>query len=229
MWHTTIAQPRTRNFQSDSSRYRPKLHTSLHTICKRPPLPRTQSLNLIARNPSSSPVMPKKRPHAAGRASKPSLESDTVFFYMPGEKPYGVFCQWHPSPITIPTTSLDFLTTNTPTASAISTTYAPCITFSCAEQANMFSKALFFASPTSCAAILSTSDPKQQKQLGQVVSHFNAWKWTQVKSRVVRVVNWYEFTDRANKGMKSVLLGTGERGLAEASPWDRVWGFGSGG
>lgn len=41
---------------------------------------------------------------------------------------------------------------------------------------------------------------------------------------MVRVGNWYKFGQ--NKEMGEVLLGTGNKEMAEASPQDRVWGIG---
>ena len=175
---------------------------------------------------------PKKKANPLGRAKKPIPESETIFFYMPNDKPYGVFCQWHPSTITIPITSLHFLTSST--ASADSTTdsatileeHAPSLTFGCAEQFYMFAKALYFADSSTCTRILATSDPKEQKKLGQQVRNFNDFKWSLVKSRVARVGNWYKFTNPANRYMCDILLGTGEQELAEASRRDRIWGIG---
>ncbi|KAF2253829.1 DUF1768-domain-containing protein, partial [Trematosphaeria pertusa] len=171
--------------------------------------------------------MPKRKGHPTGRAKKPVVESETVFFYAPNEKPYGIFCQWYSSPIVIPTASLEFLdtfSTATPTPSTILSTYAPSIAFTCAEQFYMFCKAVYFSDASSCTRILNTRDPKEQKALGARVSGFNDYKWTRVKSRVARVGNWYKYVQ--NRAMKDVLLGTGERELAEASSRDRVWGIG---
>jgi ribA/ribD-fused uncharacterized protein len=100
------------------------------------------------------------------------------------------------------------------------------MTFTCAEQLYMFSKALYFSDALSCTHILATSDPKAQKKLGKAVKNFNEYKWTLVKSRVARVGNWYKFTNPVNRHMKNVLLGTRERELAEAARRDRVWGIG---
>lgn len=90
----------------------------------------------------------------------------------------------------------------------------------------MFIKALFFSDTSSCRAILATPDPATQKKLGQSVDGFSDTEWDAVKSRVARVGNWYEFTDRRNLHMRDILLGTGERELAEAGRRDRVWGIG---
>jgi ribA/ribD-fused uncharacterized protein len=150
---------------------------------------------------------------------------------MPNAKPHGIFCQWHTSPFTIPVSSLTFLTTLAPspsTASAILATYTPSINFTCTEQSSMFAKALFFSSPTLCTRILATQDPKEQKKLGRSIPGFSEWHWDTVKRQATRVGNWYKFTDGRNGAMKNVLLGTGERELAEASRRDRVWGIGYG-
>lgn len=88
----------------------------------------------------------------------------------------------------------------------------------------MFAKALFFADADACRRILSTSDPKEQKKIGKVIANFDDDAWTRVKSRVAKVGNWYKFTQ--DEGLRGVLLGTGEKELAEASSKDRVWGIG---
>ncbi|KAH7087333.1 hypothetical protein FB567DRAFT_621104 [Paraphoma chrysanthemicola] len=171
---------------------------------------------------------PKRKPNAPGRAPNPtSQQSTTIYFYAPNSTPYGTFSQWYPSPLTIPTTSLHFLT-RSPASTTLLATYAPRIPFTCAEQVHMFAKALLFGDAASCVRILARSDPKEQKKLGKRVKGFNEYKWTRVKSRVVRVGNWYKFTDSRNEGLKEVLLGTGERELVEAAKGDRVWGIGFG-
>ncbi|KAH7074387.1 hypothetical protein BKA63DRAFT_490938 [Paraphoma chrysanthemicola] len=161
---------------------------------------------------------PKRKPNPTGRAKKPDGQrSTTFFFYLPNDKPYGVFCQWHPSPITVPTSSLHFLATS-PSSTELLAKYASSITFTCAEQVHMFAKGIVFADALSCTRILA--------KLGKAVTNFNEYKWTQVKSRVARVGNWYKFTNPVNKHMKEILLRTGDRELAEAARRDRVWGIG---
>ncbi|KAH3984400.1 hypothetical protein HBH51_031610 [Parastagonospora nodorum] len=177
----------------------------------------------------------KRKPHPAGCAPKPTTDTDssTIYFYLPNARPYGVFCQWHPSPFNIPTSSLRFLThsaprppPNHPTASQILTTHAPSIPFTCAEQSLMFCKALYFSSPDMCARIMASADPAIHKKLGRSVRGFSEWKWDKVKRRVARVGNWYKFTDGRNERLRRVLVGTGEREIVEASRRDRVWGCG---
>jgi ribA/ribD-fused uncharacterized protein len=116
--------------------------------------------------------------------------------------------------------------TDAKTAQQILDTYGSHITFICTEQSYMFLKALYFSDTPSCTKILATPDPKSQKQLGQRVQNFSFWHWSRVKSRVVRVGSWYKYTAPGNKHMKEILLGTGERELAEAARRDRIWGIG---
>jgi ribA/ribD-fused uncharacterized protein len=176
-------------------------------------------------------MSPKRKSHPPGRAPGPESESTsgTIYFYMLNAKPYGVFCQWHTSHFFIPTSSLQFLSTNAPnptTATALLAAHASFVGFPCAEQSYMFCKALFFSSVTSCARILSSQDQKEQKKVGRQIPDFSEWHWDKIKSRVARVGNWYKFTDGRNARMRDVLMGTGERELAEASRRDRVWGIG---
>lgn len=171
--------------------------------------------------------MAPKRKNARTIKTKPTPPSSTVFFYRPDEKPYGIFCQWKPSSITIPTRVLQIIV-DKPTASTIlaeHTENGASITFSCAEQSYMFCKALYFCDADSCRSIMATSDPAEQKHLGQCVVGYSG-AWTVVNSRVARITNWYKFTDPENKHMKEILLATGDKELAEASRRDRLWGIG---
>jgi hypothetical protein len=140
------------------------------------------------RNFHQTTAMGKRKPHPADRPKKATgeqaeEEQGTVFFYMPQEKPYGAFCQWHTSPFSIPTFSLQWLVDMAPpllspaqvktpeseTRSAsqmLANYYGSCINFVCAEQSYMFLKALYFSDAQSCEKILATADPKTQKQLG---------------------------------------------------------------
>jgi hypothetical protein len=107
----------------------------------------------------------------------------------------------------------------------------------------MYLKALFFSDAPTSRLILAARDPKTQKKHGQRVKHFNFEHWTQVKSRVARVGNWYKYSGgsggdkgggngrgkgkgNGNAHMKSVLLGTRGRELVEAAGRDRIWGIG---
>ncbi|KAF2715185.1 DUF1768-domain-containing protein [Pleomassaria siparia CBS 279.74] len=171
--------------------------------------------------------MPKRKGHPTGRPKGSQPTSGTIFFYLPNEIAYGIFCQWHASKIDMPVTSLGFLVTQstaTPSPSTILANLPPTLAFSCAEQLYMFTKSLYFCDSILCTRILGTSDPKDVKKLGQTVNGFNDFKWSRVKFRAAVVGNWYKF--RREGGLRDTLLGTGERELAEASMRDRVWGIG---
>jgi ribA/ribD-fused uncharacterized protein len=203
--------------------------------------------------------MGKRKPYPSGRPAKKSVAAreeevqGTIFFYMPKEKPYGVFCQWHTSPFSIPIASLQWLvdmapspptprtasslilnlttsirTTSTESSTILSTHTVSnsTILFTCAEQSYMFCKAVYFSDANTARLILLTSDPKEQKKHGQKVKNFDFNEWGRVKSRVARVGNWYKYTDTKNKHMRSVLLGTQGREIAEAARRDRIWGIG---
>lgn len=170
-------------------------------------------------------MTPKRKNARTIHTKTPTTPSSTIFFYHPDEKPYGVFCQWKASPITIPTSILQTIADKPPT-SAILADYGTSITFSCAEQSYMFLKALYFSDGESCKAILATNDPAEQKKLGKNVKGFSDEEWDGVKSRVARVGNWFKFAHPDNGNMREILLGTEERELAEAGRRDRVWGIG---
>jgi ribA/ribD-fused uncharacterized protein len=170
-------------------------------------------------------MTPKRKNARTIHTKKPPTPLSTVFFYHPDERPYGVFCQWKASPITIPTSILQTIA-DKPSAPAILADYGTSITFSCAEQSYMFFKALYFSDAESCKAILATSDPAEQKKLGKNVREFRDEEWDGFKSRVARVGNWFKFTHPHNGHMRDIFLGTEDRELAEAGRRDRVWGIG---
>lgn len=168
---------------------------------------------------------PKRKNPRTIQTKAPTTSISTVFFYHPDEKPFGVFCQGKPSRITIPTDSLEAIVDKA-AASAILAEHGTSITFTCAEQVYMFCKALHFCDADSCRHILASPDPAEQKKLGQSVEGFSDDEWDRVKDRVARIGNWYKFTNPDNKHMRSVLLATEDKELAEAGRRDRIWGIG---
>lgn len=87
-------------------------------------------------------------------------------------------------------------------------------------------KARFFNDTTREALILSSSSPREHKSHGRKVANFDDRRWDAVKFDVVVRGNLAKFSQ--NKEMMSVLLESGEKVLAEASPRDCVWGIGLG-
>ncbi|KAH0613000.1 uncharacterized protein H6S33_009380 [Morchella sextelata] len=156
---------------------------------------------------------PKPKPTTAPTADAASSSADAgaddngpVFFWKPHEVPYGIFSQWYEAPFTAPD----------PTGTGT-------VTYNTAEQFMMHQKALLFNDPAIAAEILETTDPRLQRSLGRAVKGFDEGAWVANRSRIVEEGSYYKFI-----GDPTVLLGTGERELVEASPRDAVWGIGRG-
>lgn len=148
--------------------------------------------------------------------SRPTVGSP-IFFFKDSEVPYDFLCQWYSCHFTDPISGLSF---------------------SSAEQYMMWSKAQLAGDEASAEAILSTTSPRKQKQLGRDVANFDVQAWDRIKLTVVEQGNYLKFTQGDNlvsmrmgdEGepvfLKSLLLDTEDRELVEASPFDRVWGIG---
>lgn len=98
------------------------------------------------------------------------------------------------------------------------------MSFPTAEHYMMYSKAIVFGDVQSQLNIMKTSDPREAKKLGRGVVNFNPKEWDNVKYSIVVGGNYHKFTQ--NKHMGEFLLSTGNSVLAEASPYDKVWGIG---
>lgn len=98
------------------------------------------------------------------------------------------------------------------------------VIFCCAEQYMMYKKALLFEDREHAEEILKTNDPKAIKALGRLVKNFDDKVWNEHKSDIVLQGNILKFSQ--NPELKEYLLGTEDKILVEASPYDRVWGIG---
>ena len=96
-------------------------------------------------------------------------------------------------------------------------------TFCCMEQYMMASKAELFDDPNIREQILESRDPKQIFDLGRKVRNFDQKLWDRAKYSIVLNGNWCKFSQ--NKNLRTFLLSTGECVLAEASPYDGIWGI----
>ena len=92
------------------------------------------------------------------------------------------------------------------------------------EQYMMYNKALLFHDQESADAIMNTDNPKTIKQLGRKVKNFNEERWLIYRERIVQRGNYLKFTQ--NNNLKLLLLETGNKIIAEASPYDKIWGIG---
>jgi hypothetical protein len=119
----------------------------------------------------------------------------------------GIFSQWHSSPFE-----------------------CKCIDgslhkFDNAEQYMMYNKACTFPGNEKIAQrILSSSDPSHIKNLGRQVQNFTESGWKKMRMKVVIYGNYAKFTQ--NPTLKNALLNTKNNILAEASPYDTIWGIG---
>jgi ribA/ribD-fused uncharacterized protein len=88
----------------------------------------------------------------------------------------------------------------------------------------MYQKAILFGDTNIARAILSTDNPKEQKDLGRMVSNYNDEIWA-AKRVDIMVAGLFEKFNQ-NPRLKEALLNTGDTIIVEASPVDRIWGIG---
>jgi len=98
--------------------------------------------------------------------------------------------------------------------------------YCCAEQAMMAGKAALMNDEESLAAIMREIDPEKIKTLGKGVKNFDPLKWDEAKCELIYEISLAKFSQ--NESLRNFLLGTGDKVLAEASPYDRNWGIGLG-
>lgn len=98
------------------------------------------------------------------------------------------------------------------------------IIFCCAEQYMMYQKALLFEDQEHADEILKAKDPKRIKALGRLVRNFDAEIWDAHKQEIVLQGNILKFSQ--TPVLKQYLIGTGDKILVEASPYDSIWGIG---
>lgn len=92
------------------------------------------------------------------------------------------------------------------------------------EQYMMSQKALLFKDTEIMNEILHSTDQKTIKALGRKVRNFDPEVWDQHKSIIMHDGIYAKFTQ--NNDLKRILLSTGKQTIAEASPWDKIWGIG---
>lgn len=98
------------------------------------------------------------------------------------------------------------------------------IRFNCAEQYMMAEKAKLFGDTQILNQIMSTNNPVEQKKLGRQVSNFDPIIWGNRCNTIVYTGNMNKF--KQNPRMKQQLLDTKNSIIAEASPYDNIWGVG---
>ena len=98
------------------------------------------------------------------------------------------------------------------------------ILYCTAEQYMMSQKALLFDDNETNLKIMGSKTPKKYKQLGRQVKNFSPKLWDEKKFDIVVKGNLAKFSQ--NENLKQFLLNTKDKILAEASPYDKIWGIG---
>ena len=98
------------------------------------------------------------------------------------------------------------------------------IEYNNAEQYMMAHKALLFGDADNYEKIMNTSDPGQIKRFGRAIKGFDPDIWNEHKFDIV--VNGNRLKFGQNKSLMDRLLKTNNKFIAEASPYDRIWGNG---
>lgn len=146
------------------------------------------------------------------QAPSPSaLDGGPIYFWRETEEPYGWMSQWYAYEMRDGSDS----TTVYPTA----------------EHYMMYQKARLFGDDEVAGEVLAGAElhPRAIKTLGRRVRGFDETIWAAERERIVEEGTWLKMTRPARDGQANLgelLLGTGDRELVEASPYDRVWGVG---
>lgn len=94
----------------------------------------------------------------------------------------------------------------------------------CTEQYMMAKKAELFGDSEVQSEIMSSKNQKEIKDLGRKVHNFDSELWDKNKIKIVYEGNLAKFSQ--NESLKVKLLNTCDGILAEASPYDKIWGIG---
>lgn len=98
------------------------------------------------------------------------------------------------------------------------------VRFSCAEQFMMYNKAVMFDDMHAANEIMKEERPFMMQKWGRTVQNFDQGLWDVHKLAIVTKGNLAKFSQNASLQQK--LLSTGENIIAEASPYDKIWGIG---
>ena len=96
--------------------------------------------------------------------------------------------------------------------------------FNCAEQFMMWKKAELFGDEIIAETLLRQDCPVKMKCLGRKVINFNQFIWEECRLAIIIEGNYHKF--KQNTAYGDYLLSTRNNILAEASPYDKVYGIG---
>lgn len=98
------------------------------------------------------------------------------------------------------------------------------ITYKTLEHWLMYHKAIFMGDPETADAILKAPTPELAKELGRKVKNFDEGKW--VRGRYQIMVQGVTHKMNQHPEVKQKLMSTVGKTIAEASPYDTIWGIG---
>jgi ribA/ribD-fused uncharacterized protein len=98
------------------------------------------------------------------------------------------------------------------------------IEFKTAEHYLMYHKAMLMGDEACAKQILTTRTPRAAKELGKCVMNWDESKWCEAREDIM--LRGLRLKVYANPELKTLLLDTGTSVIAEASPFDKVWGIG---
>ena len=96
--------------------------------------------------------------------------------------------------------------------------------FNCSEQYIQMSIADYFKDDQAVKDIKKMTNPMDMKNRGKSVKNYDQERWIQVCKERIKPGILAKFSQ--NEGAKQVLLSTGTRIIAEASPHDKIYGIG---
>lgn len=130
-------------------------------------------------------------------------KEDPYIFFWKTTEPYGPFSQWSSHPFTL--NGKKFANT---------------------EQYMMYHKARIMRDHNTARTILENTKlhPAKYKKMGRMVKNFDQKLWDEVSLSVVAMGNLAKFT--GDEELRELLVGTGDKMIVEASPFDRIWGIG---
>lgn len=98
------------------------------------------------------------------------------------------------------------------------------IDYATAEHYMMAEKARLFGDEASRLRIVHSRTPAEAKTLGRKIRNFDEAVWLAQRFEIVVRGNVAKFTQ--HPALAAYLLGTGQRVIVEASPYDAIWGIG---
>lgn len=151
-------------------------------------------------------MTPEERLEAARVVEANGAPFDVVLFWSDrpeedGRAGRGCLSQWWPAPFSVEG-----------------------VIYPTAEHWMMAAKARLFGDQAGLAAVMATESPGAAKAVGRRVRGFDEARWAAARYEVVLAGSLAKFGQHPE--LREVLLGTGRALLAEASPYDPIWGIG---